>query len=102
MHELPDVVQFNRRLLPHLNALFPEVSETSEAPKWAKDQPLVFGRLLCCAADFYVHEQRDKLNAQRFLDLATRLCLDQGDNGRRVINTEAELAHSKMHRVLCF
>ena len=62
LHELPDVVKFNRQLLPHVRALLPEaeVRTGSEAARCAEQYPATFAHLLCCAAHFYVHEQRDK------------------------------------------
>ena len=71
LHAAPEVVRSNRQLLPHVHALF-LASETQER---AQADPSLYGHLLCCAADFYVHEQRDSESANHFLELAKQLPL---------------------------
>ncbi|OLP97524.1 hypothetical protein AK812_SmicGene20130 [Symbiodinium microadriaticum] len=69
LHESPETVKENRLLLPHVRALTASDKDVQEL----KDRdPIVLGNLLCLAADFYVHEQRDRKTAKHFLDMADR------------------------------
>ena len=66
LHESLETVRRNRLLLPHVRAL----TSREEVRNLASSEPVMLGTLLRCAADFYVHEQRDRANAKHFLDLA--------------------------------
>ena len=66
LHESLETVRRNRLLLPHVRAL----TSREEVRNLASSEPVMLGTLLRCAADFYVHEQRDQANAKHFLDLA--------------------------------
>ncbi|CAE7520705.1 unnamed protein product [Symbiodinium sp. CCMP2592] len=69
LHESPETVKSNRLLLPHVRAL----TASDQDVQGLKDRdPIVLGNLLCLAADFYVHEQRDRKTAKHLLDMADR------------------------------
>ncbi|CAE7189573.1 unnamed protein product, partial [Symbiodinium sp. CCMP2456] len=69
LHESPETVKGNRLLLPHVRAL---TASDKDVRELQDRDPIVLGNLLCLAADFYVHEQRDRKTAKHFLDMADR------------------------------
>jgi hypothetical protein len=95
LHERPEVVQSNRQLLPHVRALF-AVSETADC---AKASPVVFGHLLCLAADFYVHEQRDRQSTLGMPDMAAQLPLPR--TSEDVASPEAVLLAARLESLRC-